>query len=172
MRQPAHRPQQDPCLANAPNTANPSIPMTCQSRWRPQSALQPPFQWPGLLPRYRSHEQALSPLPPIPHSARCQSVPNTPRLRALALFRRRSPQRVVRSSMPASENLHRSRHRRNAAISSSFDYSITSSAAAWSASGTVRPSALAVLRLMTSWNLVGCWTGRSPGLSPLRMRPV
>ena len=27
--------------------------------------------------------------------------------------------------------------------------------------GTVRPSALAVLRLITSSNVVGCWTGRS-----------
>ena len=26
--------------------------------------------------------------------------------------------------------------------------------------GTVRPSALAVLRLITSSNVVGCWTGR------------
>ena len=30
----------------------------------------------------------------------------------------------------------------------------------------VRPSALAVLRLMTSSNFVGCSTGRSPGLAP------
>ena len=37
--------------------------------------------------------------------------------------------------------------------------------------GLSRPSALAVLRLMTSSNLVGCMTGRSAGLSPLRMRP-
>jgi hypothetical protein len=30
-----------------------------------------------------------------------------PRFRALALFGRRLPERVVRSSLPASENLHR-----------------------------------------------------------------
>ena len=35
-----------------------------------------------------------------------------------------------------------------------------------------RPSALAVLRLMTSSNLVGCTTGRSAGFAPLRMRPA
>jgi hypothetical protein len=35
-------------------------------------------------------------------------VPNTTRLRALALFSRRSPQRVVRLSLPAAENLHMS----------------------------------------------------------------
>jgi hypothetical protein len=39
-----------------------------------------------------------------------------------------------------------------------------------SVSGMVRPSALAVLRLMTSSNLVGFCTGRSAGLSPLRTR--
>jgi hypothetical protein len=48
-------------------------------------------------------------------------------------------------------------------------YSITSSARASNVGGTVRPSALAVLRLMTSWNLVGCSTGRSAGLAPLRI---
>ena len=33
----------------------------------------------------------------------------------------------------------------------------------------VRPSAFAVLRLITSSNLVGCCTGKSAGFSPLRM---
>ena len=51
-------------------------------------------------------------------------------------------------------------------------YWITSSAVANSVSGMVRPSALAVLRLTISSNLVGCWTGKSPGFSPLRMRPA
>ena len=49
-------------------------------------------------------------------------------------------------------------------------HSITSSARASSVGGTSRPSALAVLRLMTSSNLVGACTGRSAGFSPLRMR--
>jgi hypothetical protein len=35
------------------------------------------------------------------------------------------------------------------------DYSITSSAVASSVGGTVRPSALAVLRLITNWNFAG-----------------
>ena len=51
-------------------------------------------------------------------------------------------------------------------------HSITSSARASRVGGTSRPSALAVLRLMTSSNLVGCWTGRSPGEVPLRMRSM
>src|SRR5262249_5849082 len=49
-------------------------------------------------------------------------------------------------------------------------HSITSSARASSVGGTSRPSALAVLRLMTSSKLVGSSTGRSEGLAPLRMR--
>src|SRR5262249_51150523 len=51
-------------------------------------------------------------------------------------------------------------------------YSISSSARPSSDIGTVRPSALAVLRLMTSSNLVARSTGRSAGLSPFRMRAV
>jgi hypothetical protein len=51
-------------------------------------------------------------------------------------------------------------------------YSITSSARASSVGGTSRPSAFAVLRLMTSSNLVGCITGKSAGLSPLRILPT
>ena len=49
-------------------------------------------------------------------------------------------------------------------------HSITSSARASSAGGTVIPSALAVFRLITSSNLVGACTGRSAGFSPLRIR--
>ena len=48
-------------------------------------------------------------------------------------------------------------------------HSITSSARARSKGGIVRPSALAVLRLITSSNLVGCSTGRSDGFAPLRI---
>src|SRR5215471_10709334 len=51
-------------------------------------------------------------------------------------------------------------------------YSITSSAAFNKPKGTVSPSVLAVLRLMTNSNLVGVCTGRLAGLSPFRMRPV
>jgi hypothetical protein len=51
-------------------------------------------------------------------------------------------------------------------------HSITSSATASRFGGMVRPSALAVLRLMANFNLVACWTGKSPGFSPLRMRPT
>ena len=36
--------------------------------------------------------------------------------------------------------------------------------------GTATPSATAVFRLISSSNLSGCWTARSPGLAPLKIR--
>src|SRR5262245_43787028 len=51
-------------------------------------------------------------------------------------------------------------------------HSITSSARSRIAVGIVTPSALAALRLTTVSNMVACWTGRSAGFSPLRIRPV
>ena len=82
---------------------------------------------------------------------------------------------------------HWSRHRRmtesdpkrtslalsiSAASKRPTSYSITSSAATRRFCGTVRPSVLAILRLMTNSNLVDCMTGSSAGFSPLRIRPV
>src|SRR5262249_4120935 len=46
-------------------------------------------------------------------------------------------------------------------------HSITSSARASTEGGIVRPSALAVLRLISKRSFVGCSTGRSAGLAPL-----
>src|SRR5215831_1148541 len=51
-------------------------------------------------------------------------------------------------------------------------HSITSSARASRVGDTSSASALAVLRLITSSNFVGSRIGRSPGFSPLRMRPA
>src|SRR5262249_20269254 len=51
-------------------------------------------------------------------------------------------------------------------------HSITSSAIASSVLGMAMPRALAVLRLTTNSNLVGCSTGMSAGFSPLRTRPT
>src|SRR2546428_2861812 len=58
------------------------------------------------------------------------------------------------------------------ALLGAFLHSITSSAMESRLSENVTPSALAVLRLITNSNLVGCATGRSAGLAPLRLRPV
>jgi hypothetical protein len=49
-------------------------------------------------------------------------------------------------------------------------HSMISSARSSTDWGIVRPSAFAVFRLITSSNLVGCSTGRSPGLAPFRIR--
>src|SRR6516165_3571155 len=49
------------------------------------------------------------------------------------------------------------------------DHSITSSARSRNDSGIVSPSALAVVRLTTRSNLVGCSTGRSPDFAPRRI---
>jgi hypothetical protein len=70
--------------------------------------------------------------------------------------RRNEPKRCARFRLVHRSKLH--------------PYSISSSALACSVKGTVSPSALAVLRLMISSNLVGCCTGSSAGVSPLRMR--
>src|SRR5262245_19187373 len=58
-------------------------------------------------------------------------------------------------------------HRQDRTSFSWRTHSITSSARARNVSGMTRPSALAVLRLMISSNLVGKVTGRSAGLAPL-----
>jgi hypothetical protein len=52
------------------------------------------------------------------------------------------------------------------------NYSITLSARLSKAAGTVSPSALAAFILMVRSILVDCCTGKVPGLSPLRIRPV
>ena len=51
-------------------------------------------------------------------------------------------------------------------------HSMTSSARASNEGGISRPSAFAVLRLMTSSNWVGCRIGRSAGFAPLRIFPA
>ena len=51
-------------------------------------------------------------------------------------------------------------------------HSITSSAIAITPGGMVRPSALAVFRLITNSYLDACTTGKSAGFSPLSTRPT
>src|SRR5882724_10480685 len=69
------------------------------------------------------------------------------------------PQQTLLSPAVTSEKCHERTH---AAHKLHF-YSISSSARPLSASGTVIPSAFAVLRLIISSTLVDLWTGRSPG---------
>src|SRR5271165_3633518 len=90
-----------------------------------------------------------APLPsPKPHSRLRHRSPAAPpphclptRFRALALFGRRPPERVARSSLPASENLHTTGLMQ---CSKQHLYSITSSARSRNDAGIVRSSALAV----------------------------
>src|SRR5262249_13044867 len=49
------------------------------------------------------------------------------------------------------------------------DHSMVASARNSRAGGSVRPRALAALRLITSSTFAGCSTGSSPGLAPLRI---
>jgi hypothetical protein len=51
-------------------------------------------------------------------------------------------------------------------------HSMTSSASAISVGAMLMPSAFAVLRLMTSSNLLGCRIGKLFGFSPARIRPA
>jgi hypothetical protein len=108
----------------------------------------------------------------LPAALPAQHLPT--RFRALELFSRRSPQRVVRSSLPAAENLHTAHSTqhtsRQSALQQIAAYSITWSARPRSVIGTLMPSALAVFRLMPSRYLVGACTGRIAAFSPLRMR--
>ena len=119
---------------------------------------------PGSRPPSRSAPAS------IPIALAAQPVPNFPRLRALALFGRRTAERAeslrycrrpktcTEAAMSRCSKLHR--------------YSITSSARASSVGGTSSLSALAVLRLTTSSSFVANCTGKSAGFAPLRIWPV
>ena len=99
-----------------------------------------------------------------PHSARGTAATHFPRFRALALFGRRPPERVVRPS---------SRRPKTCTISEvDQPHSITSSARASSVGGISRPSAIAAFKFTTRSNLTGLCTARSLGFSPLRIRSM
>jgi hypothetical protein len=97
---------------------------------------------------------------------------HSPRFPSLAAFERRPGGRC-----PCGDLCDRGRHPKpvtTTALSMRSKqrrgtHSISPSACAMRRRGTVSPSALAVLRLITSSNLVGCSTGRSPGLAPFRI---
>src|SRR5262245_9359099 len=67
----------------------------------------------------------------------------------------------------------RQRPRRRAAAEQrdelATSHSITSSASESTSGGIVRPSALAVLMLMASSNLLDCTTGKSAGFAPFKI---
>src|SRR5215471_19067000 len=65
--------------------------------------------------------------------------------------------RPVHTDVPEADSMQRSK---------TAGHSMSWSARSRKDSEIVSPSALAVLRLITSANLVGCWTGRLEGLAP------
>src|ERR1700745_2137691 len=69
----------------------------------------------------------------------------------------------------ASSHSHRLRKPRAMHCNKPQRYSITSAARPSSEGGTVKPSAVAVFRLMTSSIFVGCSTGNSAGLAPFKI---
>src|SRR5262245_36255947 len=69
--------------------------------------------------------------------------------------------RCARAQLPRGPRGRRAAEQRDELAAT--DHSITSSARARSVAGTVMPRALAVFMLMTSWNRVGCSTGKSAG---------
>ena len=133
--------------------------------------------------RVPAHVAALPPLQrvstrrlrPIVHPERCNPCRNAAK-RAFLPVRRRGrhqhadaphPLRLLRARRERPRERRAAEKRDDLAAP---DHSITSSARASRDGGTSRPSALAVLRLITSSYLVGACTGRSAGFSPLRMR--
>src|SRR6266705_5933299 len=129
----------------------------------------------SLTKNSKTFERKLMGVEPLP-------PPRIPALAALAERRRASSSRVQRS--PPSDNqfsnplrlLRRDDERRGEQAArqtaderAPLHHWMISSARCSSDRGIVSPSALAVLRLITSSNFVGCSTGRSPGLAPLRI---
>jgi hypothetical protein len=100
------------------------------------------------LPRDRRHRTPSAPRPAV--SGR-YAAPVLPSSHASPSRVREGPRTITENGQP---------------------YSMTWSATASSLSGTLRPSDFAVLRLMTSSYLIGCWIGRSVSLAPLRMRSM
>src|SRR5262249_27331009 len=80
--------------------------------------------------------------------------------------------RLLPAGAVAGRGLHPLDKRRLVTAHVDSGHSMTSSARARIDGGIVRPSALAVFRLTTSSKVVGCWTGRSAGLAPLRIFPA
>src|SRR5262245_57062103 len=156
----AVRPSTQACNRHTQRPSQPSIPpaVACLSRHCSR---------PGA-PRSFAHTFRLSQIPITEAAARRLRL-SSPAGSFLAGFRTPATVTWLRRSWPASETLRNSCRKQMQQL---HRYSITSSATASSPGGKLRPNALAVLRLITSSNLVDCMTGRSAGFSPLRIRPV
>src|SRR5215471_8908462 len=84
-----------------------------------------------------------------------------------ALGQKQTSQRVrAMSALPPKADIGCRDVRLACTAANDDDYSTISSAVASSVCGKVRPSVLAVLRLRTRSNFVGCSTGKSDGFVP------
>src|SRR5436190_2861121 len=118
-----------------------------------------------------------SPACPNPHSVLRHHSPAAllsryllTRFRALALFGRRSAERVVSSRRRAAENLTNScREQMQQRGCGKRDHSITSSARSRIDVGNSTPISRTVLKLTTSSKFETCSTGRSAALAPLKI---
>ena len=102
-----------------------------------------------------------------PHRARCTAGAPPPATSCLGASPTPTGSACGEPNISASE---KPAHEPTHALQQIEPYSITSSAWPSKDGATVRPSALAVFRLITNSNLVGACTGRFAGLSPLRRR--
>ena len=132
----------------------------------------PHAKWPQIPPcaRFRGHLRRTI---TAPHRPRPVSIPIAPSAPPAISSRDFVPWRFSDAGRTHPRlGLHSGVRETYTTAGQSPHHSITSSAVASNLSGIVRPSALAVLRLITNSNLVGCWTDRSAGVVPLRTRSM
>jgi hypothetical protein len=96
--------------------------------------------------------------------------PVAPRLSASSCKTRAPAPRVLKQEVVANDPLYRTLG--SGSVPSAGHHSINSCARSKICGGTSTPIALAVLRLITKSNFVGCSTGMSAGLAPLRILPI
>jgi hypothetical protein len=165
-RRRSRSPRSASSLAHSPRraTAGPPFPSSSSPRASSQRQVTPSLACPIHPPNDAARDT-------IPIEPAASLVLHLPRLRALALLRRRPAARVESTPSRRPRNLHRNgpEHLQQLRNSGFLNYSISSSARSCSKGGIVRPSALAVFMLMISSNFVGCSTGRSEGLAPFKM---
>jgi hypothetical protein len=143
---------------------------------RPHEAIQKELSSSGLTGRSSTLRPLdLSSTPPeywVARSSRATTAESVVRSRSSNTTPR--SRGAKRPSCARTSSLEKSGGRRESRVPAapaalSRPYSITSSARSKKDSGIVKPSALAVVRLMTRSNLVGCCTGKSAGFVPRRI---
>jgi hypothetical protein len=157
------RPAIQPCPSNADHSCSPTSPTLAVDRSARTRTLDPsppnPHSARGALAR--GHLTA-SPHPPSSRFPPLEVFVRRPPECAASFVSGRHPKTFTKADIMQCSKL-RTRHQ---------GYSITSSATSSNSRGISRSSDLAVLRLITSSNLVGCSTGRSPGFAPFKTLPT